>query len=137
LARGARTGVRSTLIPSAARTASNAAVNFVPVAEQQPEAADTAFELHEQVAGLLRHPIPNWMRRDTEHMDPPSVRREHEQHVQPLQQHRVHGEDVDGQHTRGLCPKDCRQETADLVGAGSTPARCRMAHTVLAPILPW
>jgi hypothetical protein len=32
--------------------------------------------------------------------------------------------------------RNCRQETADRVGAGSMPARCRMVHTVLAPILP-
>jgi hypothetical protein len=31
--------------------------------------------------------------------------------------------------------RNCRQETADHVGAGATPACRRMAHTVLAPIL--
>jgi hypothetical protein len=35
----------------------------VPVAEQEPEATDTVFELHEQVAGLLRHPVVRGMRR--------------------------------------------------------------------------
>ena len=57
----------------------------VPVAEQKPEATDTVFELHGQVAGLLRHPVVRGM-------------------------HGVHSEE-------------------------STPARCRMAHTVLAPSL--
>jgi hypothetical protein len=31
--------------------------------------------------------------------------------------------------------RNCRQEIAERVGAGSTPARSRMAQTVLAPIL--
>jgi hypothetical protein len=31
--------------------------------------------------------------------------------------------------------RNCRQVRADRTGAGSTPARCRMVHTVLAPIL--
>jgi hypothetical protein len=32
--------------------------------------------------------------------------------------------------------RNCRQESADRLGAGSTPARWRMDQTVLAPILP-
>jgi hypothetical protein len=44
---------------SAARTASNAAVNFgVPIPDQEPELADAVLEFHEQVAGLLRHTTP-------------------------------------------------------------------------------
>ena len=31
--------------------------------------------------------------------------------------------------------RNCRHETIDRLGAGSTPTRCRMHHTVLAPIL--
>jgi hypothetical protein len=31
--------------------------------------------------------------------------------------------------------RNCRQVSADRAGAGSMPARCRMVHTVLAPIL--
>jgi hypothetical protein len=31
--------------------------------------------------------------------------------------------------------RNCRQVSANRLGAGSTPARWRMAHTVLAPIL--
>jgi hypothetical protein len=30
--------------------------------------------------------------------------------------------------------RNCRHVSADRIGAGSTPARCRMAQTVLAPI---
>jgi Integrase core domain len=45
----------------------------VPIAEQQPEAAGTVFELHEQVAGLLRHPVPHGMGCDTEQVDPGGV----------------------------------------------------------------
>jgi hypothetical protein len=31
--------------------------------------------------------------------------------------------------------RNWRHETPDRCGAGSTPARCRMLHTVLAPIV--
>jgi hypothetical protein len=71
LAGGARTGVRSSELG-------------VPVAEQQPEATDTVVELHDQVAGLLGHPVVRGMRRHPEHMDPPAGHLEHEQDRQPL-----------------------------------------------------
>jgi hypothetical protein len=48
-------------------TASNAAVNFVsPVPDQELEAATSAaFEVHQQVAGLLSYPRPGWVGGDT------------------------------------------------------------------------
>ena len=90
---------------------------------------------HEQIAGLLCHPVPDWMRCDPEHVDAAGGDLDHEQHVQPLQEHGVHGEEVHRQDAVGLDAENCRQVRADRLGAGSTPARCRMAQTVLAPIL--
>jgi hypothetical protein len=64
----------------------------VLVADQAPEVAEAVFELHEQVAGLLRHPLPDWMRGHPEHLDPAGAHLKHEQHLQPSQPHRVDGE---------------------------------------------
>jgi hypothetical protein len=129
--------VRSTRIPSAAKTASNATVNFAsPIPDQKPELADAVLEAHDQVAGLLRHPLPGWMRCHPKHVDPAAGHFDHEQHVQPLQEDGVHGEKSTASTSLACARRNCRQETTDRVGAGSTPARSRMAQTVLAPILP-
>ena len=74
----------------------------VPIADEKPELADAVVEGHGQVAGLLRHPRSCWMRGDPEHVDPAAGHLEHEQDLQPAQQDRVHGEEVDGQHAVGL-----------------------------------
>jgi hypothetical protein len=71
-----------------------------------------------------------------EHVDLAGRHLDRKQHVHPPQEDRVHGEEVHRQHTRGLgARRNCRQLRADRLGAGSTPARRRIAHTVLAPIV--
>ena len=70
-----------------------------------------------------------------EHVDPAAGHLEHEQHGQPLQQRRVDVKKSTANTPLAWALRNCRQETADRVGAGATPARCRMAHTVQAPIL--
>jgi hypothetical protein len=62
------------------------------------------LEGHEQVAGLLCHPLPYWMRCDPEHADPAGRDLDRKPHIQPPQQDRVHGEEVHGYHTGGLGP---------------------------------
>jgi hypothetical protein len=42
------------------------------------------------------------MRCHPEYVDPAGGDLDHEQHVQPLQEHGVHGEEVHRQHTLGL-----------------------------------
>ena len=42
------------------------------------------------------------MRCDPEHVDAAGGDIDHKQHVQPLQEHGVHGEEVHRQHTLGL-----------------------------------
>jgi hypothetical protein len=74
----------------------------VPVAEQKLEAAEPVPKLHDQVAGLLYNPRSGWMLCDTEHVDPAGRYLDREQHMQPLQEDGVHGEEVDGQHALGL-----------------------------------
>jgi hypothetical protein len=107
----------------------------IPIADQEPEAADTIVKGHEQIPGLLGYPHPRRLRGHTKHVDPPGRDLDHEQHIQAFEEHRVHGEEVHRQHAIGLARRNCRHETVDRLGAGSTPARCRMHHTVLAPIL--
>ena len=74
----------------------------IPIADQQPESTDAVSEPHDQVAGLLRHPLPHRMRRHTQHVDPASRHLDDKQHLQLLQQHRVRCEEVYGQYTSGL-----------------------------------
>jgi hypothetical protein len=64
----------------------------VPIADQEPEPADTVVNGHNQVAGLLGHPRLHWVRRHPEHMDLAGGDLDHKQHVQPFEQHGVHGE---------------------------------------------
>jgi hypothetical protein len=78
----------------------------VPIADQKPEPADAIVEAHDQVAGLLGHPRSHWMRSGPEHVDPARGDLDHEQHVQPFEEHGVHGEEVHRQHTMGLGPEE-------------------------------
>jgi hypothetical protein len=78
----------------------------VPIADQEPELPDAVFEAHEQVAGLLRHPLSQWMRCHTEHVNPARADLDRKQHVQPLEEHGVHGEEAHRQHTLGLRPQE-------------------------------
>jgi hypothetical protein len=73
----------------------------ITIADQEPEPGDILTDLHDQVSGLLCDPRPHWMRRHPEHMDPTGRDLDREQDVQPLEQHRVHSEEVHRQHTGG------------------------------------
>jgi hypothetical protein len=68
-------------------------------------------------------------------MDPAGRDLDQEQHVHPPHKHRVDGEEVHRQHTLGLGSEELPPVSADRAGVGATPARRRMVHTVLAPIL--
>src|SRR4029453_855011 len=43
----------------------------IPIADQEPEAADTIVKGHEQIPGLLGYPHPRRLRGHTNHVDPP------------------------------------------------------------------
>jgi hypothetical protein len=47
-------------------------------------------------------PTPHWMGRHPEHLDLAGGDLDHQQHIQPFEQHGVHGEEVHRQHTLGL-----------------------------------
>jgi hypothetical protein len=64
----------------------------IPIPDQQPELADAVLQAHEQVACLLRHPVAHGMRGHHKYVDSAGSRLEYEQHLQPLQEHGVHGE---------------------------------------------
>jgi hypothetical protein len=74
----------------------------VPIPDQEPELADAVLEDHEQVAGLLCHPLPDRMCCHPEQRNPAAGDLDHKQHIQPLEQHRVHGEEVHRQCPGGL-----------------------------------
>jgi hypothetical protein len=96
-----------------------------------PEPAEVVSELHEEIPGLLGHPLPHRMRCHAMHVDPACRHLDHQQHLQPLQQHRLHSEEVHGQHTLSLRPAGTaarRELTAPVPeqhrrGAG-WPTRC-------------
>ena len=74
----------------------------VAVADQEPVSASPLAEVHEQVSGLLCNPLLYGMRRHPQQVHPAGGQLDDEQHVQPPQQHGVHGEEVHRQHTVGL-----------------------------------
>jgi hypothetical protein len=59
------------------------------------------------------------MGRHPKHVDPAGSHLEYEQHVQPLQEDGVHGEEVHRQHALGLGPED-------LPPGDGRPDRCRV-----------
>ena len=81
--RGARTPVRITSIPAAVNTASKPALNDrVAVVDQELRPrAPGVVEVHQQVPGLLRHPLRRRMEGGTQHADPPGGVLDHRQDV--------------------------------------------------------
>src|SRR5258706_13436256 len=97
-ARGACGGVLITLMPALANTASKAAVNFrIPIVQQEPQPGGALIEVHEKVPGLLGYPGAGWMRGHPDDVDLAGGGLEEEQHVDPLEEHGVDGEEVAGQ----------------------------------------
>jgi hypothetical protein len=98
--------------------------------------AEVVAERHQQVPGLLRHPLPFWMR-----LTPSTWTRRVATSIANSTYSRRSKTVSTVKKSTASTPaawarKNRRQVSADRVGAGSTPARCRMVHTVLAPILP-
>jgi hypothetical protein len=69
----------------------------VTVADEKPEGAYPAGEVHEQVAGLLGCPCPVWVPGYPEDAHPPCGHLHDEQDIQPLEENCIHGEEVAGQ----------------------------------------
>jgi hypothetical protein len=69
----------------------------VPVTDQELDGTDSILQSHGQVSRLLDDPSPGRMCGDSRDEDPAGVELNEEQHVEPLQQHRVDAEEVAGQ----------------------------------------
>jgi hypothetical protein len=66
----------------------------VPVTDQELEPPGPLTQIHEQVPGLLRGSLPYRMRGDAQDVHGPGLDLQHDQHVQALQQHRVHVQEI-------------------------------------------
>jgi hypothetical protein len=69
----------------------------IPIAYQEPQPGSALIEVHQQVPGLVGHPGTGRMRRHPNHMDLAGGDLHEEQHVDPLEEHRVDGEEIAGQ----------------------------------------
>src|ERR1019366_8922342 len=78
----------------------------VSVSDQKLDRVSPVGEHQAEVAGLLDSPRPSRVSRDPHHVHPSGVELEEEQHVEPLQQHRVDGEEVAGQRGCRLASKE-------------------------------
>jgi hypothetical protein len=74
----------------------------VAVADQEPEAG-LLIKRAKEIPGLLGDPGAGGVGGDTSEVDSSGVQLDEEQHIQPLQEHGVHGEEVTG-HDAGCLP---------------------------------
>jgi hypothetical protein len=108
--RGAWTSVRRIVVPVAWKTASNEAVKFGPVADQELDVLELLAGGGGGVAGLLHGPFAGRMCGDTPQVHPAGAMLDEHQHVQALEQHgagvlEVHGEDPGGLGVQELPPR--------------------------------
>jgi hypothetical protein len=109
----------------------------VPVADQELEPPGPLAEVHEQVPRLLGGPGPGRMRSDAQDVHGPGLDLQHEQHIQTLQQHRVHMQEVTREDARGLggqeLPPRRRRPPWRRAepGGGQDPVNRPFAHPVL------
>ena len=93
-------------MPAAAKTALNAAANFVsrplPVSQQESQPVGVFVECHQEIAGLLGDPGCGGVGGDADDVDLPGGQFQEEQHVQALEENRVDGEEVAGHDRVGL-----------------------------------
>src|SRR6266498_3741669 len=96
----------------------------VAVTDKEPRLDALGFELHEQVARLLGHPPALGVRRDPSQVNAAGRQLDEEQHVEPLQEERVDGEEVALEDARRLLAQEIR------------PARLKALRCRLDPRLP-
>src|SRR5215204_1534034 len=96
---------------------------------------DTLLKTHQQVASQLRHPVAHWMRRHSQHVNPAGGTSSTNRTYSRCSKTVSTVKKSTASTPLACARRNCRQESADRLGAGLTPARCRMAQTVLAPIL--
>ena len=77
----------------------------VPVADQKPERRGP-IKRGDNVAGLLGNPRTSRVGGDPSQVHPPAAQFDDEQHLQPLQEHRVDGEEVARHDPGGLLAQE-------------------------------
>ena len=90
----------------------------VAVVDEKPERLLVA-ELHDQVARLLSDPASVRVRAAGDVLDPARRQRDEEQGVDPLQERGFDGEEVAGEHARGL-------RSQERAPRRVRPLRCRL-----------
>jgi hypothetical protein len=96
----------------------------VPVADQNPERPGLVVKHGDKVAGLLDNPRSGRVGGDASKTHPPAPEFDDEQHIQPLQEHRIDREGVTRQDASRLAAQErspCRRSTSrrwvDAVGS--------------------
>jgi hypothetical protein len=97
------------------------------VAEQEPQAG-FLIKRAKEIPGLLSDPCAGGVGGDTREVDSSGVQLDEEQHIQPLQEHGVHGEEVTS-HDAGCLPA---QERPQVVEAGRGAGWSPLARRTLA-----
>ena len=115
-ARGARIGVRSADDPDVGAgedSVERGGELAVPVADQEPELVGAVAEVHEQVAGLLGHPVPGGVGGDPRDVRTATAVFDHDEEVEAAQEH---GVDV-GEIDRGPARRGTVARSGRIVGA--------------------
>ena len=101
---------------------------------QEPQRAEAVTQVHGEVAGLLHRPRPGRVSGHPGHVQSSGAMFDEHQHVQPLEQHGFHHQEVTGDDRMSLSGQKFRQVGSARRGAGLMPAVCRISHTVDAAI---
>ena len=90
----------------------------VPVADREPELVGPLAQNHEQVAGLLGHPLTGRMGRGAEQVDPTGCDLHDEPDLDTFETDRVHVKEVAGQDGPGLVGEELGPDRAVASGCG-------------------
>ena len=114
-ARGAWIGVRTIWMPSEVKTASKLTVYLA--SRSRIKEPKRCLEVHEQVTGLLGHPLPGWVLGEAKKVHSSSGVLDSDKHVEPLAQDGVDMQEVDRENAASLGGEE-------LSPTRSGPSRC-------------
>jgi hypothetical protein len=103
----------------------------IPVADQELERGGLVVEDGDQVAGLLSSPPSRRVSGDAGKVHPSVAEFDDEQHIYPLEEDRVDGEEVAGQDPGGLLAEERPPVRRGTRGAGSMPWARRILRVEL------
>ena len=75
---------------------------LIPIANQEAERFLALRQRPRKLPGLLRHPGPAWIACAPGEMHTTTAQLDEKEHAAPLQPDRLHGEEIDGEHTLPL-----------------------------------